>query len=331
MAVKVVYIAGTGRNGSTLLGMLLHRLPGVTFVGELTHLWERGLEQNQLCGCRRPLLECEFWREVCRRAFGQVPPAELPQLIELRRRVSRLRGLAWLAAGQSHVDRLTVQEYGQVYRCLVEAIAAVSGDSTIVDSSKYPTDLAALRCAVPELPIYTLHLVRDCRAVAYSWKRRKERPEIHWTRALMPRYGVVRTAMAANVFFRLIARQGRQVPQRYCRLRYEDLVDAPEVTLRRVSEWLEHDAVMNVKEEIGEWGHRPELIHTVAGNPCRFAAPGKRIRLDDEWMTEMKPTERWIVEWLCNGVQRETGYAAGPTGRKVEVGHDLVAVDEANR
>ena len=36
--VKVVYIAGMGRSGSTLLGSLLGQLDGFFFVGEFRHL-----------------------------------------------------------------------------------------------------------------------------------------------------------------------------------------------------------------------------------------------------------------------------------------------------
>ena len=49
--VRVAYIAGAGRSGSTLLAMMLGTLPGWVSVGELRHLWARGVEENQLCGC----------------------------------------------------------------------------------------------------------------------------------------------------------------------------------------------------------------------------------------------------------------------------------------
>ena len=45
-AADVVYIAGSGRNGSTLLGLQLERSAQVRFVGELTHIWQRGYVNN---------------------------------------------------------------------------------------------------------------------------------------------------------------------------------------------------------------------------------------------------------------------------------------------
>ena len=49
--VRVVYIAGWGRSGSTLLELILDTLPGWRATGELRCLWEAGLRRNQLCGC----------------------------------------------------------------------------------------------------------------------------------------------------------------------------------------------------------------------------------------------------------------------------------------
>ena len=46
-----MYIGGCGRNGSTWLGMCLERSPDVCFAGELTHLWQRGFLDDELCDC----------------------------------------------------------------------------------------------------------------------------------------------------------------------------------------------------------------------------------------------------------------------------------------
>src|SRR5215510_6114841 len=68
--VKVLFIAGSGRSGSTLLDMLLGQIGGFHSTGELRFIWSRGIGQNQLCGCGKPFRECEFWTEVVKEAFG---------------------------------------------------------------------------------------------------------------------------------------------------------------------------------------------------------------------------------------------------------------------
>ena len=69
-ADPVLFVGGLGRSGSTVLDMLLAQEPGMVPVGEVRHLWERGLRDNDLCGCGAPFHDCPFWRAVGERAFG---------------------------------------------------------------------------------------------------------------------------------------------------------------------------------------------------------------------------------------------------------------------
>jgi hypothetical protein len=52
--VTVLYIAGLGRSGSTLIGTMLHNVNGFACLGELQLVWLRGLIQNQPSHLRRP-------------------------------------------------------------------------------------------------------------------------------------------------------------------------------------------------------------------------------------------------------------------------------------
>ncbi|MCP5113102.1 MAG: sulfotransferase, partial [bacterium] len=61
---RILFIAGCWRSGSTLLGDLLGAVSGFCHVGELHHVWRRGLELNWLCGCGERFRSCPFWREV---------------------------------------------------------------------------------------------------------------------------------------------------------------------------------------------------------------------------------------------------------------------------
>ncbi len=84
--------------------------------------------------------------------------------------------------------------YGEAFVAAYRAVAAVSGASVVVDSSKYPLHGLFLS-TVPDIDLIAMLLVRDPRAVAYSWTRHKPRPEIHWKEQEMPRHGVARSAL----------------------------------------------------------------------------------------------------------------------------------------
>jgi hypothetical protein len=68
--LKVLYIAGVGRSGSTLLERVLGAMPGAVNGGELNAIFSRVAAQNQRCGCGEPFSECPFWTAVGERAFN---------------------------------------------------------------------------------------------------------------------------------------------------------------------------------------------------------------------------------------------------------------------
>src|SRR5205085_6371000 len=73
--VKVLFIMGWTRSGSTILDNVLGELDGFFSAGELHYLWERGLLENRLCGCGRVVPSCEIWSAVLAQ-LGDLPDPE---------------------------------------------------------------------------------------------------------------------------------------------------------------------------------------------------------------------------------------------------------------
>ena len=94
--LRVVFIGGQGRSGSTLLERALGQLPDVVSVGETVHLWDRGLRDNELCGCGQPFSACPFWSEVGQLAFGGWDRLDADDAVDLRFSVDRNRYLPLL-------------------------------------------------------------------------------------------------------------------------------------------------------------------------------------------------------------------------------------------
>ena len=86
---NVLFIAGPGRSGSTLLDLLLGQIDGFCSTGEMRYIWERGFAQNQLCGCGKPFRECEFWTQVVKEAFGGFENVDYVRFEGLRRAAER--------------------------------------------------------------------------------------------------------------------------------------------------------------------------------------------------------------------------------------------------
>ena len=62
------------------------------------------------------------------------------------------------------------------HRFLYSSIMARTGCSVIVDSSKFAS-YGHLLASNPAFDVRVIHLVRDSRAVAHSWQRRKRRTQ----------------------------------------------------------------------------------------------------------------------------------------------------------
>lgn len=290
--VRVLYVGGTGRSGSTLLDRLLGEIPGYISCGELVHLWARGLAGNERCGCGEAFRTCRFWTEVGRVAFGGWHRVDAGSVLRLQRSVDRNRFIPlMLVPGMAPRYRHRMRQYGELLGRLYEAVREVSGAEVVVDSSKHASYAFLLR-RVPRVDVRLVHLIRDARGVAYSHTKRIERPEVTSGRELMARVTPGRSGirwMAYNALFHVLSAVG--VPR--TGMRYESLVTAPRAELARAVRGagrggLEGAALGFVR------GQTVELrrSHTVAGNPMRFAAGTVRLRHDDEWHERMPRRDR---------------------------------------
>ena len=61
--VKLIYIGGYGRSGSTLLERILASHPNIVGCGEL-HNIEDDFIQNEMCGCGQRASDCDFYRAL---------------------------------------------------------------------------------------------------------------------------------------------------------------------------------------------------------------------------------------------------------------------------
>jgi hypothetical protein len=307
--LDVLFIGGASRSGSTLLGRVLGRAPGLVHIGELTYLWERGPRENQLCGCGQPFRDCRFWREVLTEAFGSptLEASELERILWLRQRLDYLPRSPLLAfsprAGRE------VGEYTDVLRRMITAIRGVSGADVIVDSSKRPSHGILLN-RIEEARVTWLHLVRDSRAVCHSTQRRRRRPEVHWKVELMPVATPWKQALRWSVHNALTELAGTR-SERLVRLRYEDFAARPLEAANDVLGGLGLPQVAGeIARELPTGGSAIALAteHTVSGNPMRFETGDVKVDVDTEWETAMNARDRRIVTALSGPFLKRYGY-----------------------
>lgn len=293
--VKVLYFAGWGRSGTTVLGNIMGQLAGYTNVGELYYLWDRGLIDGQPCGCGESLAACEMWREVGERAFGGWGQAEAGRFRQLRNEGLRTRHLPLLRFKSSRAKVIErTQPFRDALGKLYRAIAETTGCEVIVDTSKFPS-YAYLLGHCPDIELYTTHLVRDPRAVAYSWWSRSEKMTALETGKVrnVHKHHPLTSSMLWNTWNHLLKKQWQRESLPYHLVNYENFMHEPEPTVRRIADFVGHIPAEMPFVKSHEVCIDP--CHSASGNPNRFRQGNLVLRTDNEWETKMSYPMRAMV------------------------------------
>ncbi len=322
--VRVLFLGGLGRSGTTLLERLVDQHPAVAALGEVVHLWQRSIKDNELCGCGERFHDCPFWSQVGAAAFGGWDHLDADRVLMLRDRVDRSRRVPQVASGlASAAWRQDLREYVGYYERLYAAAASVSGCEVVLDSSKQAS-LPYCLATSERIDLRVVHCVRDSRAVAYSWGQQVDRPE-----STMKSTGSSTESSTASS-----TGEGQQMhrfspgvagfywllhnaeidwyarrPGSTLRLRYEDWVKDPRGALEDVRRF----AGLVRSSEIAGSGLEFDLglSHTCSGNPMRFRRGPIQLRSDDRWRRQMSRRDVATVSAVTWPLLRRYGYTVG--------------------
>ena len=297
---KVLYIVGLGRSGSTILANSLGQIDGFFSAGEICYIWRQNFIENRLCGCGRPFDECPVWKEVVAKAFPDGVDAR--EMMSLQYASARTRHIPLMLTekGTKTIEERLGEWRNNTGR-LYEAVQSVTDNRVIVDSSKEPAYGYALS-TVPDIDFRVLHLVRDPRAAAYSWLKKKRQPDSE-DREFMHRINPTKSAAlwdTWNVSAEALWRNGK-----YLRLFYEDFVADPRTSFTRILDLLDENAELPLASEdevmLG-------ISHTVSGNPNRFDTGSVALKPDQAWKKDMNPRDRNLVTGLTFPLLYRYGY-----------------------
>jgi hypothetical protein len=298
MDLQVLCITGWCRNGSTIIGNVLNEIPGFMHVGELAFLWKNaaGKGANNLCGCGLTLTKCPFWSELIEKSVPSGVELDdfAAEVVRRQRACVRTRH-TWrvLRRGISGAD---MREHASLMSQTYRAIAERSGATVLVDTSKIPGEAALLPFLDGVRP-YFVHLVRDPRAVAESWREPKD-------------YVYAMSAAKSTVYWHgfnlATAAITRRYPDRSLFLRHEDFIADPAAVIDRLLALCGADRAANPVR-----GRTIDLHpnHTVTGNPDRFNSGGTVLRdTDDRWVTGLRGRSRLAAVALAMPLFRRYGY-----------------------
>lgn len=247
--LKVVFIAGCGRSGTTILGQLLGEIENFVNIGEAArYLFDRS--KRLPCGCGSDAVECPFWKDII-----AAIPEDLMYQGAKSLRVRTFPSLFLQTKGgevpEKHLPILNAM--GDVYR----KVARNSGSKVIVDTSKYPST-GLLAGLIPDVELHVVHVVRSPHSVVASWTRKNGYLAVH------PPQRVVAYWWAYNLLSEALKSRAKT----YRLVRYEDFAHNPGVVLEKITtDVVGHPVPMPFLN-----GNRAtvHVQHSLAGNPSKF-------------------------------------------------------------
>jgi hypothetical protein len=266
---KIIYIAGYGRSGSTLLDVLLGNHPMIFSAGELTNFFnEYALNKN--CSCGRTYNNCQMWSQIVRRFLEENCDTDLNIADEITKKNERILRF-------KRNDGI----YCKIWNSAVRAILQQSNTSIIVDSSK------TTRVTFRRVPLFkkcgfhvsVIHLVRDPRAVMWSIKRGSNRLLEAGEKANL--LGGMLRGLLGWIVSNLLFECTKLIHKPPCLIvRYEDLVGFPARELNRIGRFTGID-MQSVIDRISK-GDQFNPGHGVSGNRMRRKG-AVRIMKDSQW------------------------------------------------
>lgn len=304
--IKVLYILGWGRSGSTILDNVLGQVDGFFTTGEMHYVWDH-LREKRPCGCGKLINDCPVWSPVSTAVLEEPfhGGVTVDQIVELQKSELRLRHTVRLMRKDGQLpNRDALRRYAGVADALYRQIARHTGARVVIDSTKRPPDGALLRL-LPNVDAYVVHLVRDPRAVAYSWQRRRQQLD---RPTEMDRYGALGSSinwLTWNGASEVIRRQNGA--GKSLLLRYEDFIASPEDSVRRLIDLVGEPSTR--LPFVHSSAVELETNHSVAGNPRRFQTGRVELRKDDEWRIKQSPASRLIATTVALPLLRRYRYS----------------------
>jgi hypothetical protein len=283
-----------------VLAQALGARDGFFNAGEVRYLWDPVLTHGTRCACGRSPADCPVWSPV----LAALSWVDRDEVVRCQRAVVRESRLPRLLRGERWP---ALARYQEVMTRVYATIAEVTGCRTVVDSSKRPSYALVVRGLAGCDP-YFVHLVRDPRACAYSW-----RDAAHLGGSgtpVRPRgpLGATLRWTALNAGAELVRRACP--PDRTLLMRYEDFAAAPREALDRVAHLCGASPVGNAFVD-----ERTVLVpasHAIAGNPVRGRTGYVEIREDAHWRDRQRPVDRMVATAVALPLLHRYGYGLKP-------------------
>lgn len=305
--IKILYVLGSGRSGTTIFGALLGMHTSMTHVGEILRI---GFSENPLvsniCSCGAMLENCDYWSAIYEDWLGKIKHAKYKQYRQLQSKYEQLRSFPHLLIEIRNPSR-DFLDYSKYTVELFKSISKMSGSNIIIDTSKYPGRALAL-ANIPDLDVNIIHLIRDGRGFLWSFKKSSLLRENLKFRK-MRSWILTWSKTIEWILINRVSEKVRSLTEKSSMsVRYEDFVNATCDTLTRIGERFGLQLVEITKSL--ESGEEISFGHIFGGNWVRMKGPTS-LRLDQDWQTMLTGFDFFIYRLIAGQFAKRYNYRTG--------------------
>ncbi len=270
-SLRVLYIAGAGHSGSTLISSLIGMHERFVSGSEICFLlYDLAKRKNHSCSCGEKLVACPIWGHVLRE-WEKLSPVTIDQYLSYQKKYERLRFLL-NPFKRKEFESEEFKKFTSATKILYEVIQRHTKKDWIIDASKSPSRAYILqKMGFAEIKI--IHLVRDGRGLAYSMLKRGQ----SWFRALL-------FWMAVNLMTDIFLNK-KIIP-------YEIFCAAPSACMKKIGDYIDED--LSALSTIMEKDQLVRFEHIPNGNGVR-AKKEIKVKFDQAWKTNFSGVKRLIA------------------------------------
>lgn len=267
---EIVYIAGAGKSGSTMLDTILGTLDKSFSGGELVFYTSKGLINHEYCACGATVPNCEIWGEVAKEWEGK-RKLSLEEFDRLNLHFHYTKNIHKLVY-QYFFPSKKFEDYIHDTKILFDIIFDKTGKNFIVDSSKLPARILILRKIGYRIRV--IYLKRRFTSVLNSNRKSlKKNLKAGLEHDIIPRsfLSVLKEWLSYHILINLFSIGNKKV-----NIKYESIIYDLKNEINKVRKTKEKDEVL--LDNRGPFYPR----HLVAGN---------KIRMDESFHVDQKPRE----------------------------------------
>lgn len=283
---SILYIAGFGRSGSTILSLFLGMHPSMFAVGEINWLFDLWQRQKKRCGCGERLRNCTFWGKVREHFVDALPQISLKDAARITLQCERLNPLGYQGN----------DEYAVIWQQIINSVSEISQSPIIIDSSKSAINSINRPVALSKacgFDVKLVYLLRDPRAVNWSTMRIR-RDRIKHTGVIGDTWDTGKTLTHWLLTDRQVRSRLDQFPMSTI-VRYEEFISHPTITLQQMERDLDLDLSYLIKLVEAKKPLRSE--HMLGGDSTRLQDEVYLRPDSQEWRRNLPSLSRYMTEW----------------------------------